>query len=159
VSQKAVLVWKNLKLFPKNSKVRPIWDRCYDFKNIFAVKIILFFLLKLLLVFAKMWEKRHFFRLKLAKIVIMASTPGHRSHWLWLTRIWSERTTEKMERAVKPEDIGENRKSNAGHGKPISGSFQFPNMFLCYVSKFIFRVWSLLACSAGLLEFRGSIHF
>jgi hypothetical protein len=57
----------------------PSWDRCYDIK-IFSEKIGVF-LLKLLLVFAKIviitlvFEKTPFFRRKSQKIVIITSTP------------------------------------------------------------------------------------
>jgi hypothetical protein len=77
--------------FPKISKCRPIWDRCYDFLNIFAEKFSKKwrFLLKLLLVLAKIviitlvFEKNaNFFRRKLGKI---AENCDHNidpwSHW------------------------------------------------------------------------------
>jgi hypothetical protein len=74
--------------FPQKLQFRQIWDRCYDFKNIFDKN----FSKNIGVLFAQtsasfcknviitlVFEKNGIFsRRKLAKIVIITSTPGHR---------------------------------------------------------------------------------
>jgi hypothetical protein len=70
----------------QQAKILPIWDRCYEFLNIFTKKSAkkLRFLTQNKYKLCKkvdhnigFREKRHFIRRKLAKIVIITPTPGH----------------------------------------------------------------------------------
>jgi hypothetical protein len=72
IAQIIVLLFKN---YDKT------WDRCYDFKNIFAKKVAKYrhFLLKLLLVFAKIWSQHCFLR----KMLIISPKIGKNCRKLW----------------------------------------------------------------------------
>jgi hypothetical protein len=69
-----------LKVATRCTFVDASWNRCYDFKNIFAKKMAIFlhFWLKTKLKFDHNigFKKTHIFS---PKIVIITSTPGHRS--------------------------------------------------------------------------------
>jgi purine nucleoside permease len=73
----------------QSAKIRPVWDRCFDFLNIFAenlAKILAFLtqikakLCKSLIILLVFEKNANFFaenRQKSQKVVIITSTPGH----------------------------------------------------------------------------------
>jgi hypothetical protein len=95
-----------------------IWDRCYDFKNIFAKKLgekIAFLtqnkakFCKILVVTLVFEKKRQYFRRKLQKIVIITSTPGHLAgkpkHFIVrFGNRWSARGLQIVSSVVAPTD-------------------------------------------------------